>query len=362
MYRTSMIMLLLCTLTSALLLTGCPCQPDLAVSATSHHFGIDPNSNPNDRQYETEWTFEVWNSGGKDTTLVFAVTASKPWIEVAADGDRSTGAADKVTVTVRINRDYAAAKNMDFAAGEVLVSASVASKSIAITTAPDYFTQVLDGTGNDLEGWALTWKENGGPSFYGQTKTAITDFPTDPTGGLLLSFDDFGDPIQAGLFGGEQVSFYGVNYDTLYIASEGWVSFGEPGGGDTIGDHFATTQLSGLLVDATQPGSMVSYLQDDAKLAITYEDVPTAGTTDSLNDFQIELFFDGSIQMSFLNVDPAMTGVLGLSNGVGQNQAPPERLYPQRPYRRQHRAAQGGAGLAHARSLAARLHGYDAIV
>jgi len=306
---------------AALALAGCPREPRLAVSATSHHFGvIDATTST----FETEWTFQVFNNGAANTTLVFTVAASEPWITVEPSKTTSTGPNDKVDVKVTIDREFSAKSNgLPFASGKVTVSASVGSKEVAISTAPNYFTQrFLSGT--DLEFLALTFTPNEGPSFYSQTKSIIANFPTDVTGAAFLDFDVFGDPISAGLFGDEKVSFYGVEYDRLFISSSGWISFGKAGNNPvTVGDHFKVPQISALAVDATAPGSQVTYLQEADKLVITYENVPTAGVPGFNNNFQIELFFDGTIQISYLDVDPLVSGVVGLSVGAGVGGLPP---------------------------------------
>ena len=310
-----------------LALSGCPKRPDLAVSATSHHFGIDPNpDDPNNPQYEAEWQFQVWNSGCPGTELVFDVSANEPWVELDVPDHNSTGPDDAVTITVRIDRYYSeTAKTVpEWASALVTVSSSVATELVELTTAPEYFTQSFS-SGTDLDGLAVTLTPNNGLSFYERTVEEVSGFPTDPTGGLVLDFSFLGDPIEAGLFGGETVPFYGNDYDTLYISSEGWVSFGEVGNApDTLGDHFTAPQLSALNVDAADPNAMVSYLQDEQKLIITYENAPTAGAPGFGNDFQLELFFDGRIRISYPDVDPAMSGVIGLSNVLGMDGLPPD--------------------------------------
>lgn len=315
-----------CFFLTATLLAGCPPAAKLSVSATSHHFGINTTT----QEYETTFAFQVWNSGSANTTLVFSATATEPWIELDVPKTTSTGPSDKVTVTVTINREYSEAKSatVGFASGQIDVTASVGTASVGVTTAPDYFTEdVING--GDLEGLALKFTPNGGPSFYEETKVPITQFPTDvSTGTFPLDFDVFGDPVRAGLFGGEKVSFYGVEYDELFISSDGWISFGTEGNSPlSLGAHFAVPQISALPVDATAPGAKVSYLQDEDKLVITYENAPTAGAPGFNNNFQVELFFDGTLQISYLDVDPAINGVLGLSLGIGQNnQAPSDFL------------------------------------
>jgi hypothetical protein len=315
--------MLTCTLAAllAISLAGCPRNPDLAVSATSHHFGIDPNTS----DYETTWNFQAWNSGAAGTSLVFTVESNVPWATISpVTAGESTGADDKVTFTVTIDREYSELdKALAFASGIVTVKSSVRNREIAITTAPDYFTESI-ASGAELDQTALTFTPNGGPSFYGKTRADITDFPTDPAGGLLLDFDAFGDPIKAGLFGDEEVSFYGKSYETLYIGSGGWLSFGVPGNNSaTLGQHFSVPQIAMIPVDATDDDAMVSYLQDDDKLAITFENAPSANDPNGTNDFQIELFFNGIVRLSFLNVDPAVSGIVGFSVGGAAGGVPP---------------------------------------
>lgn len=312
-----------CLLLAGTFLAGCPTAPKVGVSVTSHHFGIDPNTS----EYETVFAFQVWNSGASGTTLVFNATADEPWISLDIPKTSSTGPDDKVTITVTIDRSYSEAKsaNVGFAKGNINITSSVGDATVAITTAPDYFTQDLNA-GSDIDGLALTFTPNNGPSFYEETVRNISNFPVDvdTADTTPLDFSIYGDPIRAGLFGDEKVSFYGVEYDELFISSDGWVSFGEPGNTPaTLGDHFAKPQISLLPVDATAAGAKVTYLQESDKLVITYENVPTAGAPGFNNNFQLELFFDGTIEVAYKDVDPAISGVIGLSVGAGQNGVPP---------------------------------------
>lgn len=319
MRRFTMVLVLMALVFAGMGLTGCPKQPKLAMSVKSMHFGVVEGPAPGSQVYETERAFQVWNSGAPGTTMVFTVVTDQPWIEVTPAMAVSTGKNDKVTVTVTINREYDEnAKVPAYATGQVTVQAGFADAKVCVTTAPNYFTEIFTA-GTDLDKVQLGFTPSGGPSYYLLDTASITDFPTDPTGGLLLNFGAYGDPVKAGLFGDATVPFYGVNYDTLYISSRGWISFGQPGNTpNTIGNHFKTPQISALNVDAAGPGSMVSYLQEPDRLVITYENAPTAGAPGYPNDFQVEMFFDGRIQVSYLNVDPAMAGVMGLSSGLGR--------------------------------------------
>jgi hypothetical protein len=202
----------------------------------------------------------------------------------------------------------------------VLTLGVAAALSLSLAGCPkstdrtDWFTQVFTD-GNDLDGLQLNFTPDDGPNGYTQVNSVVSDFPTDPTGGLILDFDAMGDPVMAGTEGGEEVPFYGDLYDTLYLSSQGWISYGEEGTAPTtLGSHFSTAQISVLPVDATVDGSMVSYLQDDEKLVVTYEDVPGAAKA-GLNTFQVELFFNGFIRINYVDIDPLVTGIVGLSFG-----------------------------------------------
>lgn len=310
---------------ASLSLTGCPKRPALGVTATVHHFGVDGQGN-----YETTWQFDVFNDGARDTTLVFNVTTDRGWIQVSPTSGQSTGENNPVTITVTIDRDYAEAAKLipSFATGNINVTSSVGDKRIIVTTAPDYFTQAFDED-VDLEGRSITFTPNGSLSYYGATQEeGITEFPTDPAGGLILDFSAFGDPVRAVPLGGKTLPFYEGNFNSIYISSQGYVGMGNPGApAATPQDHFDSPQISLFPMDATE-GGQVSLLQDAQKVIVTYENVPTQdqlkqGPTVT-NDVQLELFFDGDIRISYLEVDPAAVGVIGLSSGAGEGgQLPP---------------------------------------
>lgn len=69
-------------------------QPSITTSATSHQFAVG----------ESEWTFEVWNSGDTGTTLDFLIVDDRDWITCAPDAGSSADASNRAPVTVSINR------------------------------------------------------------------------------------------------------------------------------------------------------------------------------------------------------------------------------------------------------------------
>lgn len=307
-------------------LAGCPRQPAVVVSDSSHHFdAIPPDS------YETEWTFEVWNGGARGTTLVFDVSASKPWIHVEPITGQSTGVSDKVTINVTIDRDYSALVKAApaFLSGVINVTSDVNNASVAVTTAPDYFTQEFADGLDDVAGKTFTFLPNGSLSYYGVTQEDATEFPEDPSGGALLDFG-IADPVEVKPWYGANVRLYGVPYETFYVGSGGFISFGENAAkakaADTLADHFAAPQITGLSsVDATLAGSVVVSQTAD-KVVVTYEDVPSAAKQGD-NSFQIEMFLNGQIRITYLGLD-APDGIVGLSFGpeVGLDGLPADFL------------------------------------
>jgi len=314
MYRFLKFSLTVPALAATLVLSGCPFGPRLNVSTDVLRYDFDTVT----QNYETVETFIVSNSGRAE--LDFTISADQPWVSVSPSSGTAVTSETPVTITVTIDREFSNLKSADFSDATLTITSNGGDEEVLATVAPDYFTQAFAPGQVDIDGREFTFAPNGGPSFYEASQSEIDEFSTDPSDGRAfpLDFGAFGDPVKAGLFGDATVTYYGEEYDTLYISSDGWVSFGQPGNTPTTADdHFEVPQISGLPVDATQAGSVVSYQQDDEKLTITFENTPTKGVLGFSNDFQINLWFNGWISLGFLNVDPALSGIIGLSNGQG---------------------------------------------
>lgn len=178
----------------------------------------------------------------------------------------------------------------------------------------DYFTETFSA-GFDLENAMVTFTPNGTGNFYNGCFESITDFPTDPTGGTGLSLTD--DSFEA-LTLGTAVSLYGEDYSTVYIGSNGFITFNT---GDTSRtgapeDHFAQPRISALYMDLNpESGGSVSYQELADRFVLTFENVPRYNQTDS-NSYQIEMFHDGVIRVSWLGIG-SPSGLAGISAGGG---------------------------------------------
>jgi hypothetical protein len=186
--------------------------------------------------------------------------------------------------------------------------------SIAV---PDYFTELFDTTQNDTDFQSWLFTPDGSESFYRVLRTEnVTAFPTDPTGGTAVTLSD-DEAIQATLSGGQQVSLYGVSYSSLFIGSNGYVTFGAGDSryNEAIADHFSQPRVAALFDDLFPPtGGTISWRQLADRVAVTWDGIFEISTT-NVNSLQIELFFDGRIRITCLGVG-VTDGLIGLSRGA----------------------------------------------
>ena len=191
--------------------------------------------------------------------------------------------------------------------------------SFVTTDIPNYFTESFLSD-NDLDYLSLTFTVNGSVDFYGGCVATIPELPTDPTGGTELTpGEDSYSTVN--LTGGAEALLYGASYSTLYVGSNGYLTF--TGGDDDYEEdpdkHFSMPRISALYDDLSpQNGGTVSYKQLADRVAVSYENVPKYSSSGGIgsNTFQVEMFFDGTITVSYLNID-ATDGLAGLSGGGG---------------------------------------------
>jgi len=329
LHKVLSIFLFICVLP---LLMGCP-KPDLQVSALSHHFGGDVYTGI----IETEWSFKIWNAGEKNSVLDYKVEPLKSWITVWPPSGKIKQSDDAVDILVQIDRDSTQKAVPSFATGYIKVSGGGKEKVITVTTVPNFYTEVFGGLYNrpfDLSNMSLVFlPDKYSLHFYKQgIKKNVREFPQQPPNvGQYVYFtiqDPF--PIKSTL---APIPFYGVKYEDLYISSKGYISFGAKGLEPvTVGKHFAYPQISLLPLDVLQAeeGS-VMYNILPQKLVITWINIPLAKNPTIgedgkpfKNNIQVELFYDGKIQITYLNIDRTMfNAVVGLSCGSGDGTNPP---------------------------------------
>jgi hypothetical protein len=147
-----------------------------------------------------------------------------------------------------------------------------------------------------------------------------TVFPTDPSGALIPFGTSDPDPGEYQLHG-SSISFYGADpVPSIFNGSTGVITFAASSGQYTainLENHFEVPEISALSsMDATL-GGVVTAKQTPDRIAVTYQDVPTGGiATGPKANVQIELFYDGTIQVTYPDVI-ASSGIVGLSRGGG---------------------------------------------
>jgi hypothetical protein len=186
----------------------------------------------------------------------------------------------------------------------------------------DYFTEEFPVADFDLGNQTLTFTPNGSQNFYSVCRESVTNFSTDPTGGTAVVFTNSGainrDDGFMQVTVSTNVSLYGTSTNKFFIGSNGYLTFGS---GDAFYEPSLQTHMNRLRIsafftdlDLTFRGS-VSWKQTNDRVAVTYLGVPQRGTART-NNFQIELFFDGKIQLTWLEMKSHI-GLVGLSRGTG---------------------------------------------
>lgn len=181
----------------------------------------------------------------------------------------------------------------------------------------DFFTELFSSLDNDLGYQTLTFTPDGSGSFYSLCRSGSTSFPTSPLAAAAIPLAD-DDSVEIGLSNGAQVTLYGQAYSSIHVGSNGYLTFGASDNGfqESLVAHFAQPRVAGLFDDLNPAaGGTVSWQQLSDRVAVTFQDVSQYGTTNS-NNFQVELFFDGTIRITHLSLDDP-GGLAGLSAGQG---------------------------------------------
>ncbi len=185
---------------------------------------------------------------------------------------------------------------------------------------PDFFTEEF-GSGLDLEGLSLTLTPNDAVDGYVASITALDGgvLPFEPTDGTFVSLSD-DSSVSVSITGGQTVAIYDQAYDSFFVGSNGYITFGSSDTDytESLSDHFDTPRISGLFDDLNPASSGAVYRQQlSDRMVISYDGVTEFGSTNS-NTFQIELHFDGTIVISWERIDTT-DAICGISEGVGQD-------------------------------------------
>ncbi len=263
------------------------------------------------------FTYALTNAGSNQ--ISWTATCSSAWLNLSSGGGNIPPGSPEISLTAMINTNASLLAEGIYMPSiyftNTVNNRSQVRKVVLSVGQLDYFTQNFDLGNNDLHNQSLTFTPNGSSSFYSVCREPAPVFPVDPRLGkrLLLTDDSYATIVLAA---GAQVSLYGKRTNIFYIGSNGYITFDE---GDsaytgTLATHFARRRISGLFADLNpESGGRISWQQLVDRAVVTFEDI-TQYQTGSRNSFQIELFFDGRIRLTHLNIGSA-TGLVGLSAG-----------------------------------------------
>jgi hypothetical protein len=180
---------------------------------------------------------------------------------------------------------------------------------------PEHYTELFSAGDNDLDGLSVLFTPGHPTNHYTVCTEPIIVLPTPPSGGssLYLGDDDF-----AAITTSSPVSIYTATGTTLYVGSNGYVTLnsGDTNMVESLDDHFDRPRAAALFDDLNPAaGGSVSWKGLPDRVVVTWQNVPEYDES-NINTFQIELFFDGRIRMSWLGI-AAVDGLAGLSAGSG---------------------------------------------
>lgn len=240
----------------------------------------------------------IQTSGGPATVLTVTITAAAETLPAGIYTDtlvltnHTTGVGQALPITLRIGQ-------------------------------PDAFTEIFEANDNDLDFTSFLFTPDGSVSYYTVCREAVTGFSADPQSGTPVSLGD-DSTVEVILTDGKTVGVYGTNAGSLFIGSNGYLTFGQADleGGESLVQHYSRVRIAALFDDLDPTaGGTVSWQQLSNRVAVTFLDVPEYHQSNS-NSFQIELFFDGTLRLTYLAI-AASDGLVGLSAGGGQ---PPSYL------------------------------------
>jgi len=277
--------------------------------------------------WDYESSGQTSSAGGTGKTTA-EMQAAETFIDAGWDfmGETDNGTDD--TCWIDKNQDYPGLswelnilndsnlENTASAESEIPVAGIASEDSDIIERFTERFTGGADSF--DLAYKSITFTPTTGETFYNATIDDITQLPTDPAGGTHLylgddsyMFVDLSDP-------NNRVYIYGFSYVRFYVGSNGYLTFtrGDTTGFNNLFNQFNTKRVSCLFQDLDPSrGGMVRWKQFSDRVAVTWENIPQYGKSNS-NTFQVEMYFDGRIRISWLDIDTE-NAIVGLARGLG---------------------------------------------
>lgn len=275
----------------------------------------------------TARTFTLSNSSA--SSLSWSVLLEPPLEASVVSGTMSAGATRTVVVSLDANAVAffpVGSYTLDLVfSNQTSHIGSKRTLKLVVEAEKNPLTQIFD-IGDpyefDLEFKQITFTPDGIDN-YKVCRSSAASFPNSTASATTLNIP-VNDSVKVNLAGNQRVHLFGHDYSFVYVAEDGSLALKPPPEFDPLaylGDHFEVPRVSGFLTSLTPiKGGRISYQQLADRFVATWDKVwfgSTYVTNDSsgyTNSFQIEMFFDGVIRMTFLTVQWP-EGITGLSSG-----------------------------------------------
>lgn len=196
-------------------------------------------------------------------------------------------------------------------------------------TAPATHTQLFVDGANNLAGFQLYFMPTPSLDFYQRVATPGVTGVNNPTDDATTAT---GAQTVVDLGVGNAISFYGKQYQTMWVGANGAIGFSGPADNSSLVAHFQMAGVSLVPRDAGDTAGRVSYeVTDGNDVSVTYEGVTAGGEAATAQaQFYVVDSADGGadpdygdIVLSFPEISTHAAGVIGLSGGqlMGANQA-----------------------------------------
>ena len=269
-------------------------------------------------------TYQITNTNSQPVDWQVSVPAS--WLIVSPlNGTLAASSSQSITVSVDPSQTASMSDGV-YTANIEISDPYDHSQYITVLLAlgvKDRLTELFSGSGDnhfDLAHKTITFSPVETDSFYSVCLQDASVFEVDASGAteILLGDDDSYEIVLEGNY----LPFFGELYSSIYVGSNGYLNFytGDAEFSESLANHFNLPRISAFFDDlAPKDGvTKISYLLDSDKLVVTYENIEEltslGSQTSNLNSFQIQIFFNGIIKITWLDMG-ASDGLVGLSNG-----------------------------------------------
>jgi subtilisin-like proprotein convertase family protein len=189
----------------------------------------------------------------------------------------------------------------------------------------------------DIEGFSLSFTPDPAEhhGFDWLATSGTVEFPYEPGSGTTSEEIELGDDeaYEYAFAHLEGFEFYGSSYASVFISSNGYLTFDEAviTTSSDVEDFFDQPVVAGLRTDldpgdpSTGGPSMITVDDWEARVVVTFQNVPRSyfGARPGPNDFQMVLNSDGSVELHFLSID-VQGAIVGIGGGPGDGSFPDE--------------------------------------